>query len=344
MCVSTLYFAGLFGNHSSNSTILLYLQYTLTTYLRQTPEKTFVAPYRPATTQQHEEAASICQAALAPAINDIEKMASSILAPLIRALNRRVAGTIARVHLGVYKDEKEGAGVEADGPSFVQQHLASIFDQFAKNQLSKLPPEYGAIVASAVSVFSVYTFVSSVALIRPLSESARLHITQDLADIELILEQFISKTNHSNISLSHIDNGKPYAELRAVRQMLFWSGLDNKERQASVIAKSMLRESWIKDVRPSTVCHFLFSFAPSLLSSPHHSKRMRAEDYVGTLVHYDAQIEDREAQAWMVIMACCDAYHQRESVDRGHTDGDPRVSRILMDLGPDLLRQARRHE
>lgn len=316
-------------------------QYTLTTYLRQTPEKTFVAPYRPATTQQHEEAASICQAALVPAIKEIEKMASSILAPLIRALNSRVAATIARVHLGVYKDDGKETDLDAEGPSFVQKHLSPIFEAIAASQLAKLPSEYAAIVASAVGSFSIYTFVSNIALIRPLGESARLHITQDLADFELILEQFIAKTNWS-VSLSQIDNGKPYAELRSVRQMLFWSGLDNNDKPAAVISKSMMREAWIKDVRPSTVCHFLFSFAPSLLSSPHHSKRMRAEDYVGTLVKLDAEIEDGEATAWMNIMACCDSYHQRESVDRGASDGDARVSRVLMDLGPELLRP-RRH-
>mmetsp|Transcript_212 Transcript_212/g.363 ORF Transcript_212/g.363 Transcript_212/m.363 type:complete len:119 (-) Transcript_212:261-617(-) len=89
-------------------------------------------------------------------------------------------------------------------------------------------------------------------------------------------------------------------------------------------------------------CLRLFSFAPRLLSSPHVSKRMRADDYVATLVGLDGSIEDGEAQAWMTIMACCDAFHQRASVDRGSVDGDARVSRILMDLGPELLRP-RRH-
>jgi len=335
------YFLGLFHfSHSFCAPIVS--QYTLTTYLQQTHEKTFIAPYRPAVTQQQEEAASICQAALVPAIREIEKMANAILSPLIRALNRRVAASIARVHIVAYKDDGKGeAGLEGEVPSFVQHHLSGIFEEIARNQLAKLPPEYGSMVASSVSAFSVYTFVSSLALIRPLAESSKLHITQDLADFELVLEQFVAKSGYS-VSLGQIENGKPYAELRAVRQMLFWSGLDNKDKAASAIAKSMLREPWIKDVRPSTVCNFLFAFGPTLLSSPHHSKKMRAEDYVATLVQLDAKIEDGEANAWMTIMACCDAYHQRESVDKCTSDGDGRVSRILMDLGPELLRP-RRH-
>lgn len=268
-------------------------------------------------------------------------MATAILSPLVRAINRRVATKVARVHGAAYKEDAKSAEIEADGPSFVQQHLAVVFDEIAKNQLTKLPPEYACLVASTVTSFSIYTFVSNVALLRPIGESARLHITQDLADLELILEQFVAKSGWSS-SLSQIDGGKPYAELRAVRQMLFWSGLGNKDKAGAAIAKTMLRESWIKDVRPSTVCHFLFSYAPGLLSSPHHSKRMRAEEYVGTLVGFNASVEDGEATAWMTIMACCDSYQQRESVETGDTGGDPRVARILMALGPELLRP-RRH-
>lgn len=139
-----------------------------------------------------------------------------------------------------------------------------------------------------------------------------------------------------SLSLSQIENGKPYAELRAVRQMLFWDGLSDKNKEATAIAKSMLREAWVKDVRASTVCHYLFSFAPSLLSSPHHMKRMKAEEYVSSLVQMDGNTEDGEASAWLTIMSCCDSYQQRESVERGGQDGDPRIARILMALGSEL--------
>jgi hypothetical protein len=283
----------------------------------------------------------MCQNALVPALREIDKMAKNTLSPLVRGLNHRIAGAVARIHRGVYKNDNSTAPDSEDGPSFVQRHLSEIFEAIAKNQLAKVPPEYASMIASSVSCFSIYTFVSNVALVRPLGESARLHITQDLADFELILEQFIAKSGWSQ-SLAHIENGKPYAELRAVRQMLFWSGLDDKEKAPASIAKSMLREAWIRDVRPSTVCHFLFSYAPSLLSSPHHTKRMKPEDYVATLVQTDGSIEDGEASAWMTIMACCDSYQQRESVEHRGADGDSRVPKVLMTLGPELLRPHRR--
>lgn len=308
--------------------------------MRNAPENTFVAPYRPATSAQHEEAANLCQGALTPALQQIESTVRSlILTPLCRALNRRIAASIAKMHHGTYLEES--IDVTAEGSSFVQKHLSALFDNIAEQHLSQLPPEYANIVASTVATFSIYTFVSNATLMRPLGEGARLRITQDLTDFELALEQLVLKAGNS-MSLSQVEHGKPYSELRAVRQMLFWEGMNDKKIAIASLAKSMLREVWVKDVRPSTVFHFLFSFAPPLLSSPHHSKRMRPEEYVSSLVQLEGAIDDGEASAWMTTMACCDAYQQRESVDGGGRSGDRRVAALLMMLGPELLRR-RRH-
>ena len=126
-----------------------------------------------------------------------------------------------------------------------------------------------------------------------------------------------------------------------MRQMLFWTGLEDKRKPAAAVSKSMLREVWVRDVRPSTVFHYLFSFAPSLLSSPHHLKRMKVEEYVGTLVTFNGDVDEGEASAWMTTMACCDSFRQRESAKPSINDGDVRIASILMSLGPELLRRRR---
>jgi conserved oligomeric Golgi complex subunit 5 len=319
------------------------IMFTMATYLRNAPDKTFIAPYRPATLPQHEEAAEMCRVALTPALDCIEEMVQSvILRPLCRALNRRVATTMAKMHLGVYMKSGSGGNMEDDSPAFVQKYLAPVYDEIAQKILPKFPPAYASSIASSVAAFSIYTFVSNASLVRPLAESARLHITQDLADLELSLEQLVMKGGGGSMVLSQIDKGKPYAELRAVRQMLFWSGLESPNRAPVELAKSLLREVWIKDVRPSTVIHYLFSFAPSLLSSPHHSKRIKAEDYVMSLVPVDSSAQDGEDNAWMVTMSCCDMYQQRASSSMASLgDGDARIAQILLALGPELLRRRR---
>ena len=167
-------------------------------------------------------------------------------------------------------------------------------------------------VASNVTAFTIYTFLSNACLVRPLGEAARLHITQVLADLEMALEQFVSMVGGTS-TLNHVELKKPYAELRAVRQMLFWTGLDNRGKPADDVAKSLLREVWTKDMRASTIFHYLFSIGPSTLSSPHHVKRMTAGDYVGTLIQLDGSVVTGEDAAWLTVMACCDSYVQRAS-------------------------------
>lgn len=315
------------------------VQSILSSFVRNAPENTFVVPYRPAQSPQHEEAAHSCRIALLPALKEIESLVkSSILNPLCRALNRQVSTAIAKMHRGTYLQESVDNGSQSS--SFVQVHLTDQYDKIASTYLSQLPNEYASIVASTIATFSIYVFVSNAALLRPLGETSRLRLTQDLADFELALEQLVFKGGTS-LSLSHIAGGKPYAELRAARQLLFWNMLDDKKFSPAEVAKGLLREAWVKDVRPSTLFHFLFSFAPALLSSPHHFKRMDAGEYVGTLVKLDGSIDDGEASAWMTTMACCDAYQQRESVDGRVIEGDRRIGAILMILGPELLRRRR---
>jgi len=330
------------------------IMYFMSECLQNAPEKIFLEPYRPAVTHQLEEAASIATKALLPARKEIDEMVKKmVLHPLYRALNKRVARVMGRMHQeGTYLNP-EGGGRSSnglDGTSFVQKHLSGFYDILYSSFLQKLPPPYSLVVGSTVSIFSVYTFLSTASLIRPIGEDAKLQLTQDLADFELVVDQFMTRAggNASSKTLSTIGNGKAYAELRAVRQMLFWTGLDDKTKAATTVAKSLSREVWVRDVRPSTICHYLFSFAPDLLSSPHHWKRLRVEEYVGTLVSLDGDIDEGESLDWMTTMACCDSYKQRESAQASflgenseRMEGDARIAAILMALGPELLQRRR---
>jgi len=308
--------------------------------LRKLPEKTFIIPYRPAQSLQHEEASNMCQIALLPALHEIETLVKSqLLNPLCRVINKGIAGIIAKMHFGSYIEESSRTDTKASAPdkSFVETHLVDVYENISNNLLSYLPPEYASVVASNITTFSIYCFVSNASLTRPLGETGRLKLTQDLADFELALEQLMVKAG----SLSSL-GGKSYAELRAVRNMLFWSGLENKKLSPENIVKMILREVWIKDVRPSTALHYLFSYAPKLLSSPHHFLRMTAEEYVNSIVKFDGSTEDGEAKVWMTTMSCCEAYQQRESVDSVvGEESDKRIPNVLMIIGPELFRRRR---
>ncbi|KAG7357152.1 hypothetical protein IV203_001840 [Nitzschia inconspicua] len=318
--------------------------------LRTAPEKVFLDPYRPALTSQLEEASNVANIALLPAREEIDNLVTTmILRPMCRALNRRIASKIGRMHQeGAYLQNIGGENSDMGGSSFVQKYMTGLYQSLSSLYLAKLPPRYSVLVGSTVSLFSVFTFVSNASLIRPLSEDAKLHLTQDLADFELVVDQFMSSAggNSETKALSEVGNGKAYAELRAMRQMLFWNGLDDTTKPAAAVAKSILREVWVRDMRPSTVFHYLFSAAPNLLSSPHHWKRMRADEYVGTLVSLDGEVEEGESIDWMTTIQCCDSYQQRESaqsslIGKTGSEGDPRIASIVTILGPELLRRRR---
>jgi hypothetical protein len=336
------------------------IMYFMSQCLQNAPEKVFLEPYRPAVTHQLEEASSISMRALLPARKEIDSMVNKlVLLPLYRALNKRVGRMMGRMHHeGAYLNQegssRSSSALEnmdgANTSSFVQKYLSGFYDYLYTTFFQKLPPPYSLVVGSAVSIFSVYTFVSTASLIRPIGEDAKIQLTQDLADFELVLEQFMARAdgNVSSKTLRNIGNGKAYAELRAVRQMLFWTGLDDKTKAAATIAKNLSREVWVRDIRSSTICHYLFSFAPDLLSSPHHWKRLRVEEYVGTLVSLDGAIDEGESLDWMTTLACCDSFKERESAQSSFLgegsdkmEGDARVAAILMALGPELLQRRR---
>jgi len=335
------------------------IMYFMSECLQNASEKVFLEPYRPAVTNQLEEASNISMQALLPARKEIDNMVNKlILHPIYRALNKRIVSIMGRMHQeGAYLNQQGSSrsnGLEnaegANVSSFVHKHLSGFYDILYGKFLQKLPPPYSFVVGSAVSIFSVYTFVSTASLIRPMGEGAKMQLTQDLADFELVVDQFMTRVggNASSKTLRTIGNGKPYAELRAVRQMLFWTGLEDKTKAAATIAKNLSREVWVRDIRPSSICHYLFAFAPDLLSSPHHWKRLRVEQYVGILVSLDGDTDEGESLDWMTTMACCDSFMQRESAQSSFlgegsedTKGDPRVAAILMALGPELMQRRR---
>lgn len=316
------------------------IMYYMSDCLQNAPEKVFLEPYRPALTPQLEEVSSIAVKALLPARKEIDSMVNNcILRPLCRALNRYVAKTMGRMHQeGAYLYQNGVDQPDGNASSFVQKHISVLFENISETILQKLPPPYSIVVGSAVSIFSVYTFLSNAFLIRPIGEDAKLQLTQDLADFELVIDQFMTRAggNVSSKTISNIGNGKPYNELRAVRQLLFWTGLEDQSKKGVTIAKNLMRQVWIRNIRPSTICHYLISFAPDLLTSPHHWKRMRVDDYVGTLVSLDGDIDEGETLDWMTTMACCDSYKQRESAQSAFVgsnceelNGDSRVADIL---------------
>jgi hypothetical protein len=293
--------------------------YALHTYLSKAPNTVFG-------TQSSAATAADCTVALRPALATIDAtIHSEVIGHVVEQVQQQLHTILARPY----------------GPEFVQTHVATALERITENVFQKFPPAYASSMANEIAEHTVLSFVTTVSLIRPMSENLRLQITQDLADLELAVQQLVATSSSSSSGNTTTTeawiHSKGYAELRAVRQMLYWTGLEQSSaKTAPEIAKSILREVWLSDVRPSTIFHYLFSFAPSALSAPYHVANMSASAYV-------EQIVANEETTW--IMVCCDRYGQRgAAAAASSSDGDPRVPQIVLTLGQELLRRRGRHE
>lgn len=278
--------------------------YALHTYLTKAPKTIFGSAGT-----AHED----CAVALGPAVATIDStIQGEVVRPVVKQLNQQLYTVVSRPY----------------GPEFVQSHVAPSLERLTESILKKFPPVYSSLISNEIAEHIVLAFITTVSLIRPMTENNRLQITQDLADLELSIQQL------ATISSEKWINSKAYAELRATRQMLYWTGLEQSSaKTAPEVAKSILRELWLSDVRPSTVFHYLFSFAPSALSAPHHVANLTTSAYVEHIVAH-------EETTW--IMVCCDRYEQRGT--SAASDGDARVAQIVLALGQELLRRRGRNE
>lgn len=307
--------------------------YTLHKYVSQAPEQVFGKSDMMTMRQ--------CRAALAPALEHIDSMVQTTsLGPVIRTLTQQLdASVLSKIHQGVYATAATG-GVDdhASSSGFISTYVVPAFEAIGANILPKFPPPYASRIAAAVATFFLYGYSSNVCLLRPLTEPTRMQLTEDLANLELTVERFVTNSCNNittSAPLASLDHGRPYAELRALRPLLFWSGLQSRTTAPKDVTAALLHDANLTALRSTTLAHYLLSaYGPQLLSSPHQlqtHQNILANEYVTTrLLTWLGALRD-EKPAWQLLQQCCDAYQQRASAV-STTDGDSRVAAVLLAL------------
>ncbi|KAK8931432.1 hypothetical protein KSP39_PZI016932 [Platanthera zijinensis] len=151
------------------------------------------------------------------------------------------------------------------------------------------------------------SFIRHASLIRPLSESGKLRLARDMAELELAVSQNLFPVEQL---------GAPYRALRSFRPIIF-------------LEMSQLRDSsLLDDLPPSVILHHLYSRAPDELQSPMQKNRLTPLQYSLWL---DSQGED---QIWKGIKATLDDYELKIRA-RGDREFSP-VYPLMLQIGSSI--------
>ncbi|XP_044502086.1 conserved oligomeric Golgi complex subunit 5-like [Mangifera indica] len=254
---------------------------------------------------------------LSPAIGTIYGVACDSVTSLFQAMIDRLESCILQIH-----DQNFGVlGMDAamdNNASLYMEELQKCILHFRKEFLSRLLPSSAnattagtetictRLVRSMASRVLIF-FIRHASLVRPLSESGKLRLARDMAELELAVGQNLFPVEQL---------GAPYRALRAFRPLIF---LETSQLGASPL---------LQDLPPSVILHHLYSRAPDELQSPLQRNKLTHVQYSLWL---DSQGED---QIWKGIKATLDDYAVKVRA-RGDKEFSP-VYPLMLQLGSSL--------
>uniref|UniRef100_A0A5B7BKL1 Conserved oligomeric Golgi complex subunit 5 n=1 Tax=Davidia involucrata TaxID=16924 RepID=A0A5B7BKL1_DAVIN len=262
---------------------------------------------------------TIASDVLSPSLGTIYGVACDSVTSLFQAMLDRLESCILQIH----EQKKFGVlGMDAamdNNASPYMEELQKCILHFRSEFLSRLLPSSANIaittgtetictrlvrsMASRVLIF----FIRHASLVRPLSESGKLRMARDMAELELAVGQNLFPVEQL---------GAPYRALRAFRPVIF---LETSQLGASPL---------LQDLPPSVILHHLYSRGPEELQSPLQRNKLTPLQYSLWL---DSQGED---QIWKGIKATLDDYAAQVRT-RGDKEFSP-VYPLMMRLGSSL--------
>lgn len=235
---------------------------------------------------------SVASDVLSPSLGAIYGVACDSVTSLFHAMLERLEGCILKIHEQNFGVHGMDAAMDNNASPYMEELQQSIL-HFRSEFLSKLLASYSTHalstgteticttlvrrMASRVLVF----FIRHASLVRPLSESGKLRMARDMAELELAVGQNLFPVEQL---------GAPYRALRAFRPVIF---LETSQLGASPL---------LQDLPPSVILHHLYSRGPEELQSPMQRNDLTPQKYS---VWMDTQGED---QIWKGIKATLDDY------------------------------------
>ncbi|KAF9590055.1 hypothetical protein IFM89_030367 [Coptis chinensis] len=229
---------------------------------------------------------------LSASLGAIYGVACDSVTTLFQAMLDRLEGCILQIHEQNFDVHGMDAAMDNNASPYMEE-LQKCVLHFRSEFLSRLLASFSTHglstgteticttlvrrMASRVLVF----FIRHAALVRPLSESGKLRMARDMAELELAVGQNLFPVEQL---------GAPYRALRAFRPVIF---LETSQFGASPL---------LQDLPPSVILHHLYSRGPEELQSPIQRNKLTPLQYS---LWMDSQGED---QIWKGIKATLDDY------------------------------------
>lgn len=258
---------------------------------------------------------------LSPSLGSIYGVAHDSVKPLFKSMLDRLEACILQMHDQNFGIMGMDAAMDNNNASPYMEDLQKSLVHFRREFLLRLLPSSSssnALSSSGAETICTYLarqmasrvllfFIRHASLVRPLSESGKLRMARDMAELELAVGQNLFPVEQL---------GAPYRALRAFRPVIF---LETSQLEGSPL---------LQDLRPSIILHHLYSRGPDELQSPLQRNKLTPLQYSLWL---DNQGED---QIWKGIKATLDDYLSLVR-SRGDKEFDP-VYPIMLRLGSSI--------
>jgi len=218
---------------------------------------------------------------LLPAIDNIRRAYDSLVEPVMTMIRRELGAIIAKLHrmdLGNNLDPDSNIGRSssymkdlADKLSFIKSEILSKYNL----------GESGYAWVTFIVTFVIRTFVLHASIARPLGESGKLQLTNDMTELEFALSSFMAGNPIGKHSGSLEAIGEDYRSLRAMRPLLF---LDNG---------MLASPEHTAGLPPLVVLHHILVRSP--LPLPHELHGWQEAEYIRWVD------EHTEQEAWTLV-------------------------------------------
>lgn len=263
---------------------------------------------------------SIAADVLSPSLGAVYGVACDSVTSLFQAMLDRLESCILQIHEQNFGVLGVDAAMDNNASPYMEE-LQKCVLHFRSEFLSKLLPSTKSTTSGAETICTrlvrgmasrvLIFFIRHASLVRPLSESGKLRMARDMAELELAVGQNLFPVEQL---------GAPYRALRAFRPLIFL--------ETSQLGSSPL----LQELPLSVILHHLYTRGPDELQSPLQRNMLTPLQYSLWL---DSQGED---QIWKGVKVTLDDYASRVRA-RGDKEFSP-VYPLMIRLGSSLTENA----